>query len=176
MCRCRSRPWLLWVWVYFQSPMTRTAYPTAKEAPTLFQIEDALVPDCFAPVPRRYAERLRLKDDVNSTSTAKTSRGFQRGCRKIHLPSLPAYKFDFGDKNDPALGAVLRMCCTRRKSSAEDREQRSIGPARKKGRRSLGEARSSPLDLFPFEAATSAIRKAAPTRAIRSFRIRWTRG
>jgi len=36
-----SKPWLLWTWVYFKTPRP-DGLSESKEAPTLFNIEDAL--------------------------------------------------------------------------------------------------------------------------------------
>ena len=41
-----SKPWLLWVWVYFQSPRP-DGLSDSEEAPILYEIEDALTLWCW---------------------------------------------------------------------------------------------------------------------------------
>lgn len=102
-----SKPWLLWVWVYFQAPRA-DGLSDNKEAPALFKIEDALtarlLERCGAIACGRittegrrefyfYAEK---KDRVrNAVATA--------------LSAFGEYKFETGEQEDPLWEQYLNV-------------------------------------------------------------------
>ncbi len=95
----RSKPWLLWVWVYFQTP-SPDGLSDGKEAPTLFQIEDVLVPELFRTCATTLCGAITTEGRREFYFYGETSRGFSAAVADS-LAKFPAYKFDFGDKNDP---------------------------------------------------------------------------
>ena len=70
-----SKPWLLWTWVYFQSPRS-DGLSSGSEAPALYEIEDALYAKVSGFVMRNLAEESQPRGDANSTSTERPTAAF----------------------------------------------------------------------------------------------------
>ncbi len=94
-----SRPWLLWVRVFFQSPRP-DGLSDASEAPTLFKIEDALC--------QRIGEGCRAT--LCGVITTEGRREFYfygeihdgfREAVSTAVSAFPGYKYDSGEQNDP---------------------------------------------------------------------------
>ena len=69
-----SKPWLLWTWVYFQSPRT-AGLSDSKEAPILYEIIKTLYTFIFRKLAKRcLAEESPRMDDVSFISTLSPMR------------------------------------------------------------------------------------------------------
>ncbi len=96
-----SKPWLLWTWVYFQSPR-RDGLSDRKEAPTLFKIEDALnlciSRNCHA-IP---CGRITTDGRREFYFYGETKDGFPEAVAEVAeaLAGFEGYRFDVGDKKD----------------------------------------------------------------------------
>jgi uncharacterized protein (TIGR01619 family) len=93
-----SRPWLLWTWVYFQSPRS-DGLSDDKEGPTLFKIEDTLNEcvsrDCRAVLCGRITTDGRREFYFYGES----KEGF-RAAAEAALASFEGYRFDVGVQED----------------------------------------------------------------------------
>jgi uncharacterized protein (TIGR01619 family) len=93
-----SKPWLLWTWVYFQSPRA-DGLSDSKEAPTLYKIEDALnllVSHACRAIP---CGRITTAGRREFYFYGETRDGFRRAVREA-LTSFEGYKFDAGEEED----------------------------------------------------------------------------
>ena len=93
-----SKPWLLWVWVYFQAPR-RDGLSDGQEAPTLFRLEDALVAHV---VPRCRAipcGRITTDGRREFYFYGETKEGLGAAVRTA-LADFREYKFDIGSQQD----------------------------------------------------------------------------
>jgi|SRR5579864_271608 len=94
-----SKPWLLWTWVYFQTPRP-DGLSDSKEAPTLYKIEDALnscVSDACRAVP---CGRITTEGRREFYFYGETKDGFRHAVEAA-LESFEGYKCDPGDQEDP---------------------------------------------------------------------------
>ena len=93
-----SKPWLLWVWVYFQAPRG-DGLSDGREAPTLFKIEDALVayigPRCRAIL----CGRITTDGRREFYFYGETREGLVPAVHSA-LSDFPEYKFDVDYRED----------------------------------------------------------------------------
>jgi uncharacterized protein (TIGR01619 family) len=93
-----SKPWLLWTWLYFQFPRP-DGLSDGKEAPTLFEIEDALNSlvsrNCRA-IP---CGRITIQGRREFYFYAETKDGFREAVTGA-LAGFEEYKFDLGEQED----------------------------------------------------------------------------
>jgi uncharacterized protein (TIGR01619 family) len=94
-----SKPWLLWVWVYFQTPRP-DGLSDGKEAPTLFQIEDALTPELARRCSAMLCGAITTEGRREFYFYGENSRGFGKAVASA-MAQFDGYKFDTGEKNDP---------------------------------------------------------------------------
>ena len=102
-----SKPWLLWAWVYFQSPRA-DGLSDSKEAPTLYQIEDALslcVERACQAIP---CGRITTEGRREFYFYGETKNGFRRAVEAA-LTGFDGYRFDAGDQEDPQWGQYLNV-------------------------------------------------------------------
>jgi regulator of RNase E activity RraB len=93
-----SQPWLLWAWVYFQSPRP-DGLSDGREAPTLFKIEDALdlhVSRSCGAIP---CGRITTEGRREFYFYGETKDGFADAVAAA-LAGFNGYKFDSGEKED----------------------------------------------------------------------------
>lgn len=97
-----SKPWLLWIWVYFNSPRP-DGLSDSSEAPTLFEIEDALRPrlsnTCNALFCGRITTQGLHRGGASSTSTPKPVMASKNAVAKA-MAVFDGYRFDRGDQHD----------------------------------------------------------------------------
>ncbi len=102
-----SKPWLLWVWVYFRSPRA-DGLSDGKEVPTLYKIEDALTlcvsRECRAILTGRITTDCRREFYFYG----ETKHGFRKAVVEA-LTGFEGYKFDLGDKQDPPWDQYLNV-------------------------------------------------------------------
>jgi uncharacterized protein (TIGR01619 family) len=94
-----SKAWLLWVWVYFQSPRP-DGLSDSTEAPRLFKIEDALdlsVAQVCRAIP---CGRITTEGHREFYFYGETSDGFGEAVKSA-LATFEGYEFDMGDQKDP---------------------------------------------------------------------------
>jgi uncharacterized protein (TIGR01619 family) len=95
-----SKPRLLWVWVYFQSPRP-DGLSESDEAPTLFLIEDALNLQIGRACKSILSGRITTQGRREFYYYAETNLGFSLAVESA-LAGFHGYRFDFGDKEDPS--------------------------------------------------------------------------
>ena len=102
-----SKPWLLWTWVYFQSPR-QDGLSDSKEAPTLYKIEDALslriCGDCRAILSGRITTQGRREFYFYG----ETKKGFREAVEAA-LSRFPEYRFSAGDQLDSGWEQYLNV-------------------------------------------------------------------
>jgi hypothetical protein len=122
----RSKPWLLWVWVYFRTPRP-DGLSDGKEAPILFQIEDVLNPEIIHVCDAIFCGAITTEGRREFYFYGKSREGFDAATVRS-LAKFPTYRFDSGEKNDPLWEQYLEAVPLQRRSPA-DCEQRFVGPA-----------------------------------------------
>ena len=93
-----SKPSLLWVWIYFQTPRP-DGLSDGSEAPTLFKIEDALNLHIGRTCQAVSCGRVTTSGRREFYFYAETNKGFASAV-KAALSSFTEYKFDLGDQED----------------------------------------------------------------------------
>lgn len=89
-----SRPWLLWVWVYFQSPRP-DGLSDAKEVPTLYKIEDALAPSLASECRAILSGRITTEGRREFYFYGESKDGFRNAVRDA-LKGFNGYKLKLG--------------------------------------------------------------------------------
>lgn len=96
----QSKPWLLWTWVYFQSPRP-DGLSSGSEAPTLYEIEDALYAKVSELCGAQPCGRITTEGRREFYFYGETDNGFPKAI-KLALSAFEKYKFDIGAKSDPS--------------------------------------------------------------------------
>jgi uncharacterized protein (TIGR01619 family) len=102
-----SKPWLLWVWVHFQSPRP-DGLSDSKEAPTLYEIEDALAPSLARECRAILSGRITTEGRRELYFYGETKDGFRNAVRDA-LKDFRGYKFDIGEQEDPSWNQYLNV-------------------------------------------------------------------
>ena len=102
-----SKPWLLWIWVYFNRPRP-DGLSDSNEAPTLYLIEDAINlrvgRDCEA-IP---CGRITTQGRREFYFYAETTKGFEIAVHAA-LSGFSDYKFDLGEQDDRQWAQYLNV-------------------------------------------------------------------
>jgi len=93
-----SKPWLLWTWVYFQSPRT-DGLSDNKEAPTLYKIEDALILCVSRACQAILCGRITTEGRREFYFHGETKSGFHHAV-KAALTGFEGYRYDAGQQED----------------------------------------------------------------------------
>jgi len=93
-----SKPWLLWAWVYFQSPRP-DGLSDSKEAPTLFKIEDALTAQVSRTCRAVLSGRITTEGWREFYFYGEAKDGFADGASTA-LAGFEGYRFDTGEQED----------------------------------------------------------------------------
>jgi uncharacterized protein (TIGR01619 family) len=102
-----SKPWLLWVWVYFQSPRP-DGLSDGREAPTLYKIEDALAPSLTRECRAILSGRITTAGRREFYFYGETSDGFDNAVRDA-MKGFEGYKFDLGEREDSSWNQYLNV-------------------------------------------------------------------
>jgi uncharacterized protein (TIGR01619 family) len=102
-----SKPWLLWVWVYFQSPRA-DGLSDSKEAPTLYKIEDALAPALSRECRAILSGRITTEGRREFYFYGETETGF-RNAVKDAMNGFEGYRFDVGEQEDSSWNQYLNV-------------------------------------------------------------------
>lgn len=94
-----SKPWLLWVWVDFQSPR-KDGLSASEEAPTLFQIEDALNSHILGNCRAIPCGRITTEGRREFYFYGETTDNFDQAVAAA-MAGFRGYKFWPGTKSDP---------------------------------------------------------------------------
>lgn len=94
-----EKPWLLWAWVYFNSPR-EDGLSSSQEAPTLSQIEDSLNEAVAAAVDGALVGRITTDGRREFYFYAPSFAGFEEAVVRGMKP-FPHYRWDSGSKHDP---------------------------------------------------------------------------
>ena len=100
-----SKPWLLWVWVYFQSPRP-DGLSDAEEAPRLYKIEDALTLRLAQACQALLSGRITTEGRREFYFYGETNAGFRKAAAGA-LTAFDGYKFDLGEQEDSSWGQYL---------------------------------------------------------------------
>lgn len=102
-----SKPRLLWIWVYFQSPRS-DGLSDGKEAPTLYKIEDALtlrVNGCCRAI---LSGRITTQGRREFYFYGETKEGFRKAAESA-LGGFPEYRFSTGERLDSGWEQYLNV-------------------------------------------------------------------
>ena len=102
-----SKPWLLWTWVYFQSPRA-DGLSDSIEAPTLYKIEDTLnllVSGACDAIP---CGRITTEGRREFYFYGETREGF-RDAVETALKDFEGYRFDLGDQEESSWSQYLNV-------------------------------------------------------------------
>jgi uncharacterized protein (TIGR01619 family) len=102
-----SKPWLLWTWVYFQSPRS-DGLSDSKEAPMLYKIEDALdlcVGSACQAIP---CGRITTEGKREFYFYGETKNGFRQAVEAA-LQGFEGYRYDMGCQEDSEWGQYLNV-------------------------------------------------------------------
>jgi uncharacterized protein (TIGR01619 family) len=102
-----SKPWLLWVWVYFQSPRP-DGLSDSKEAPTLYDIEDALTLCVGRECQAILSGRITTEGRREFYFYGETEDGFRNAVREA-LKGFEGYKSDLGEQEDSSWNQYLNV-------------------------------------------------------------------
>ena len=102
-----SKPWLLWVWVHFQSPRP-DGLSDSKEAPTLYKIEDSLAPSLVRECRAILSGRITTEGRREFYFYGETTDGFRKAVRDA-LTGFEDYKFDVGEQEDSSWNQYLNV-------------------------------------------------------------------
>jgi uncharacterized protein (TIGR01619 family) len=100
-----SKPWLLWIWVYFQSPRP-DGLSDGKEAPTLYKIEDALTGRVARKCQAILSGRITTEGRREFYFYGETKDGFRKAVGEA-LKEFEGYKFDAGEQEDASWNQYL---------------------------------------------------------------------
>jgi uncharacterized protein (TIGR01619 family) len=102
-----SKPWLLWTWVYFQSPRA-DGLSDSKEAPTLYKIEDALNLSVSRACQAIPCGRITTEGRREFYFYGETEKGFHHAV-KAALKGFEGYRYDIGSQEDSEWGQYLNV-------------------------------------------------------------------
>jgi uncharacterized protein (TIGR01619 family) len=102
-----SKPWLLWVWVYFQLPRP-DGLSDSKEAPMLYKIEDALTPALASECRAILSGRITTDGRREFYFYGETRDGFRNAVRHV-LKDFGGYQFDIGEQEDSSWNQYLNV-------------------------------------------------------------------
>jgi len=154
-----SKPWLLWVWLYFKTPRA-DGLSDSDEAPTLWAVEDALVPRLAETCGAIMCGRITTDGRREFFFCGESSQGFEDLVKQT-MAGFPGYRFRGGITED----APWEHYCQGLFPSTEQQQliaNRDALDSMKK----QGDAFSVPREVdhwayFPSDAERSAFRKAA---------------
>lgn len=93
-----AKPWLLWIWVYFQAPRP-DGLSDNKEAPTLFKIEDALTANLHQQCGAIACGRITTQGRREFYFYGETKAGLKDAVANALRP-FDEYRFDTGEQED----------------------------------------------------------------------------
>jgi len=102
-----GKPWLLWAWVYFQSPRS-DGLSSGSEAPILYEIEDALYEQVSELCRAQPCGRITTEGRREFYFYGETDTGFRKAVENA-LRVFEKYKFDLGTKRDPLWHQYLNV-------------------------------------------------------------------
>jgi uncharacterized protein (TIGR01619 family) len=102
-----SKPWLLWVWVYFQSSRA-DGLSDSEEAPTLYKIEDALTPALAGDCRAILSGRITTDGRREFYFYGETRDGFRNAVEHV-MKDFAGYKFDIGEQEDSSWNQYLNV-------------------------------------------------------------------
>ncbi|MGD0631633.1 MAG: DUF695 domain-containing protein [Terracidiphilus sp.] len=102
-----TKPWLLWAWVYFQSPRPN-GLSSSEEAPTLYEIEDALISHVSEACQAILCGRITTEGRREFYFYGGKNEGF-RNAVEAGLSGFKGYMFDQGEQKDPGWDQYLNV-------------------------------------------------------------------
>jgi hypothetical protein len=142
-----SKPWLLWVWVYFQSPRP-DGLSDGKEAPTLYKIEDALKPRLDQACQALLSGRITTEGRREFYFYGDTKAGFRKAVADA-LTGFDGYKFDLGEQEDSFMEPIPERPVSVVGRFGAHRQYGFVGCAGKEGRCSHDPQRGPTLGVIP---------------------------
>src|SRR5579862_4772711 len=102
-----TKPWLLWVWVYFQSPRA-DGLSASEEAPKLFEIEDALASAIARSCDAVICGVITTEGRREFYFYAENSDPFESVVSEV-VRLFAGYKYDLGSQEDPFWSQYLNV-------------------------------------------------------------------
>jgi uncharacterized protein (TIGR01619 family) len=102
-----SKPWLLWTWVYFQTPRS-DGLSDSKEAPTLYKIEDALEVCVGRACQAIPCGRITTEGRREFYFYGEAKNGFRQAV-EVALRDFAGYRYDIGCQEDSEWGQYLNV-------------------------------------------------------------------
>jgi Family of unknown function (DUF695)/Regulator of ribonuclease activity B len=102
-----AKPWLLWTWVYFQTPRS-DGLSDGKGAPTLYKIEDALEVCVGRTCQATPCGRITTEGRREFYFYGETKSGFSQAVEAA-LQGFEGYRYDTGCQEDPERGQYLNV-------------------------------------------------------------------
>jgi uncharacterized protein (TIGR01619 family) len=102
-----AKPWLLWTWVYFQTPRS-DGLSDSKEAPTLYKIEDALEVCVGRACQATPCGRITTEGRREFYFYGETKSGFSQAVEAA-LQGFEGYRYDAGCQEDSEWGQYLNV-------------------------------------------------------------------
>jgi len=102
-----AKPWLLWIWVYLQIPRS-DGLSDSKEAPTLYEIEDALNLRLAHSCQAIACGRITTEGKREFYFYGETNKGLHQAVDQA-LFAFEGYRFDTGSQKDSEWGHYLEV-------------------------------------------------------------------
>jgi len=102
-----SKPWLLWIWVYFQTPRP-DGLSDSREAPILYKIEDALEDSVVEVCHAIPCGRITTQGRREFYFYGETKKDLRQAVEAA-FKNVEEYRFDFGDRKDPEWEQYLNV-------------------------------------------------------------------
>jgi len=154
-----SKPWLLWVWLYFKMPRA-DGLSDSDEAPTLWAVEDALVPGLKQTCGAIMCGRITTDGHREFFFYGESSQGFEDAVKQT-MAGFPGYRFRGGITQDAQWEHYRQGLFPSPKQQQLIANQDILASMEKQG-----DVLSVPREVdhwayFPSDAERSAFRKAA---------------
>ena len=103
----KTKPWLLWIWIYFESPRP-DGLSSNQEAPTLYEIEDALFSSLSGACQAIPCGRITTDGRREFYYYGEKSEGFRDAVQEA-MTSFKRYRFELGEQEDPRWEQYLNV-------------------------------------------------------------------
>jgi uncharacterized protein (TIGR01619 family) len=160
-----SKPWLLWVWVCFQTPRPDGLSDT-KEAPTLFLIEDALILQLERACKGILSGRITTEGRREFYFYSETQQGF-RSAVEIAFAGFRGYRFDLGEQEDSSWTQYFNVLYPSRDDLQRIKNRQLLDVLQKEGNVSSAAREVQHWIYFPSELSRASFREEATNAGFR---------
>ena len=160
-----SKPWLLWIWVYFQSPRA-DGLPHTKEAPEIFKVEDDLTEQLSRNCGAIFAGRITTEGRREFYFYGESRIGFSETVATA-LADFGGYRFDTGEQEDSLWEQYLNVLYPSVEDLERIRNRDLLDVLEEKGDVLTAAREVEHWMYFPSDASRASFRKAAVTAGFR---------